>query len=121
MKRHRQIQIPLWIAITVVAALLIAAGVRRYRFWHQERDWKAAQAELDALDPTWRWEQIVQQQRLVPPEQNAFTIIAAIRERYSPRDLASPKAQVDHQPLPPEAFLRSVPRIWHARRLDGRP
>jgi hypothetical protein len=67
--RHRW-RASLAIMVAVFAAL---AGVWWYLDWSAERDFQAALAETDALDPGWRLEDMLATRPAIPDERNAYT------------------------------------------------
>jgi hypothetical protein len=56
------------IMVGLVAALV---GVWWYLSWAEERDFQAALAETDQLDPGWRLEEILAVRPVIPDERNS--------------------------------------------------
>jgi hypothetical protein len=47
--------------------------------WLADRDWRAACAEADALDPGWRWDELLAARPVVPDECNVAVRVRAVR------------------------------------------
>jgi hypothetical protein len=68
------------IALAVIAALCAAmAGGWWYLDWSAERDFQAALAETDALDPGWRLEDILAARPPIPDERNAYVHLLRVQ------------------------------------------
>jgi hypothetical protein len=89
----------------VAAALFVAAGlfagVVWYTGWYEEREWRAACAEVDQLDPGWRWDELLAKRPPVPDDQNAARHITAVRSLLLPKDWPDWQTVVIDADLPP--------------------
>jgi hypothetical protein len=70
--------------VTVVVAGLFTAGYW-LGHWQAERDWRAACAEADRLDPGWRWDDLLAARPNLPDEHNAALRVREVK-RLLPND-----------------------------------
>src|SRR5437763_1750700 len=70
-----------WRIVLGALALVFAAlaGLWWYDDWAAERDFQAALAETDRLDPGWRLEDILAARPAIPDDRNSAKLVANIR------------------------------------------
>ncbi len=68
-----------WVALAVLVAVAAGlAGLWWYAEWSAERDFQAALAETDVLDPAWRWDDLQARRAAVPDERNAARVVTQL-------------------------------------------
>jgi hypothetical protein len=67
-----------WLAGAVLAAVALVWGGVALDRWLADRDWRAACAEADALDPGWRWDELRAALPALPADRDAAKRIRAI-------------------------------------------
>src|SRR5262249_39058911 len=72
--------------------------------WLDERDWQAACAEADRLDPGWRWDDLHARRPPVPVEQNATLRVLEIRRKLN-GVWPNPNHPLDLNDIPPNLRL----------------
>lgn len=85
----------------IFVALLITA--RFYYTWKAESDYEDAVQLTDQADPRWRWDELEQQRRVIPDEQNGATAVLAASKFFTPdwpkRRASLPEDAVEDLPL----------------------
>jgi hypothetical protein len=75
-----------WLYLGAFVLLVIVApfGLRSFADWQRERELAALYAEMDALDPNWRWLDLVASFPAPPPDdQNAAVQMLKVRDRVA--------------------------------------
>src|SRR4051794_9982654 len=67
-----------WLATSAVILVGLFAGGVWLDSWLAERDWQAACAEADRLDPGWRWDELIAARPNPPDDQNAALRVRAV-------------------------------------------
>jgi hypothetical protein len=70
---HRRWRVALALLIVLIAGLV---GAWWYIVWAEERDFRAALVETDALDPGWRFADLQANRAAIPPDQNAAIAVS---------------------------------------------
>src|SRR4051812_8014170 len=71
-----------WLRRIVLASAVIIgvyALLFVYQDWRGRREWEAACAEADRLDPGWRWEDLAPKLPYIPPDRNSAERFRAAR------------------------------------------
>jgi hypothetical protein len=114
-----------WIfAIVLVGGVVIGLIARAIFVHYTDRAWAEAVAQVDALDPDWRWEQIEEKRTKIPDEENSALVIVRLRDsgrlkeqnssgpafdcQPDPQSPAIDRAEAVPLPMPDEAFERAA-------------
>jgi hypothetical protein len=96
------------VLIILALAILVPTGIFTYTNYTTRNNWAAAEAEADASDPHWRFQQLLDEQTPIPDQENsALYIIAVASKAKNTRIAGAANYELIFAKLPPNARLNS--------------
>src|SRR5688500_15168797 len=73
------------VGLALMALVGIYAAIFAYDDWTARREWLAACAEADRLDPGWRWHDLLARRPALPDERGAAKVVCAAVAKLPPK------------------------------------